>query len=277
LEGDLPCAQLRTPHSEEQERTSSVRIDEWSTEKSARRSAFWRDLPVDPDVLGRQVTFASRLRVISAVAVVAVGFAAVGFVAGARSGPRLPQPLRLTPAPKYVLRLCRTSGVLAPACPSRIPFITHLRGERAYDLVSLCRPRMRGCAGVSWDDFNIGASGNGDRPPLWLHLAIFAGRLTGTRAFPFHYPTRGRAVGLMNGLFAQARTRALFLGRVRWGNRTGTLVLAPGYPTGGQQGDHLIFHWSHGPVEYALGLHGWEPFLQTVSTLRAIVRSIPQS
>ena len=41
-------------------------------------------------------------------------------------------------------------------------------------------------------------------------------------------------------------------------------------------GDHLIFHWKASGVEYMISLHGWEPFLQVVATLRAIVASTGQ-
>jgi len=76
-----------------------------------------------------------------------------------------------------------------------------------------------------------------------------------------------------DGLVARPRSRALFFGRFAWGGERGTLVLAPGYPGGGEQGDHLIFRWRRGPVEYAVGLHAWEPLTRTAATLHAIVES----
>jgi hypothetical protein len=103
-------------------------------------------------------------------------------------------------------------------------------------------------------------------------MSIFAGRLAA--AFPFAYPRGGQTVKPKNGLFGRTRVRALFLGHVRWGRESGTLVLAPSYPSGGEQGDHLIFRWRRGSTDYAVGLHAWEPFLQVVGTLNAIVASI---
>ncbi len=107
-------------------------------------------------------------------------------------------------------------------------------------------------------------------------MTVFAGRLTGTKAFPFHYPTGGRPVAVANGLFAKDANKALYFGQMHWSGKRGTLVLAPLFPAGGEQGGHLIFRWHRGSTEYAVGLHAWEPFLQTVATLHEIVDSIPQ-
>jgi hypothetical protein len=38
-------------------------------------------------------------------------------------------------------------------------------------------------------------------------------------------------------------------------------------------GDHVIFRWKIGGVEYMISIHGWEPFTQAISTLRKIVAS----
>jgi hypothetical protein len=76
-----------------------------------------------------------------------------------------------------------------------------------------------------------------------------------------------------NGLWSNHSTEALSLGRVRWGARAGELILAPSYPAGGMMGDHLIFYYRAHGHDYLLSLHGWEPFLQVVATLRVIVLS----
>jgi hypothetical protein len=72
------------------------------------------------------------------------------------------------------------------------------------------------------------------------------------------------------------RKRAVYLGRVRWAGRAGELVLAPPFPLGGMNGNHLAFRWRARGREHAVTLHGWEPFLETVGTLRAIARSTPE-
>lgn len=73
----------------------------------------------------------------------------------------------------------------------------------------------------------------------------------------------------------ERRRRPLFLGRVTWGGHEGVLVLAPPFPRGGLQGNHLIFSWGEGSK--AVSLHGWEPFEEVPTVLRAIVESIPAS
>lgn len=69
------------------------------------------------------------------------------------------------------------------------------------------------------------------------------------------------------------RQKALFLGAVRWGSRSGQLVLAPSYPAGGMMGDHLIFCWRANGSDRMISLHRWDPFRSVVATLRAIVLS----
>jgi hypothetical protein len=109
------------------------------------------------------------------------------------------------------------------------------------------------------------------QPPTWAHVTIFAGDLR--RAFPFGFPTGGTPTPLRKGLYDAPRSRPVFLGTVRWGARTGPLVLAPDYPLGGQQADHLVFRWHDDKREYAIGLHAWDPLAQAAATLRAIVVS----
>jgi hypothetical protein len=60
-----------------------------------------------------------------------------------------------------------------------------------------------------------------------------------------------------------------------WGTRDGTLVLAPSFPVGGIDGDHLIFRWQQDDTEYAVSLHAWKPLEGASATLRSIVESIP--
>ena len=111
--------------------------------------------------------------------------------------------------------------------------------------------------------------------PRFVHLTLYGGRVR--RAFGgFDYPKGGIAAALRNGVLEEAREDPLFFGHVTWEGRRGTMILAPAYPVGGEQGDHVIFRWTERRREYALGLHAWEPFLEAVSTLEAIVRSIPE-
>ena len=145
-------------------------------------------------------------------------------------------------------------------------------GPQPHWETSVCRAGRDGCRGTAWDDLELVDAGfNGDHPPVWSHISFFAGDLTS--AFPFRYPTHGARPAVLTGLFSKPHPHAIFLGRFDWHGRNGTLALAPAYPGGGEQGDHVIFRWREGGVTYALGLHGWEPLADAVATLRAVVES----
>jgi hypothetical protein len=125
---------------------------------------------------------------------------------------------------------------------------------------------------ATWDELSLDDDGYGTRPPVWSHIAIYVGNLA--KAFPFRYPTRGPRLTDVDGLFARSRSDAIFLGSYTWGGKHGSVVLAPGYPSGGEHGNHLIFRWRQSGLACAVGLHGWEPLRQALATLRLIVRSI---
>ena len=170
--------------------------------------------------------------------------------------------------PSYVLGYCRQSRRLPPACPRVLPRMSQ---PAPHWETSVCVVGAHGCAGLSWDDLELVDAGYGDRPPAWSHISVYAGDLTD--AFPFAYPTHGSRPARLDGLFAKPRPRAIFLGAYTWAGKRGTVVLAPAYPNGGEEGDHLIFRWRGAGAGYAIGLHGWEPLSQAFAMLRAMVRS----
>jgi hypothetical protein len=213
----------------------------------------------------------ARACALTAVGAVLCVFSAVALPAGAGNVLSLPA-VRMMETPPSVLRLCRRSPRLSPFCPHRLPYVEHLRSEPPY-LSSLCRVGHGGCAGLTWDDLELEHSGSGDRPPRWAHASVGAGRIIGSRAVAFSWPTTTHRVVVHDGLFASRRPRALFLGHVRWGARSGELVLAPSFPSGGMMSDHLIFYSGGNATGRMVTLHGWEPFTQVVATLRAIVLS----
>jgi hypothetical protein len=117
-------------------------------------------------------------------------------------------------------------------------------------------------------------------PPHFLHVSVYARRgslvAPDRRSFAgtaLLWPATSKAAGIRPGLLRTKRRRGILLGRLRWSGRNGELVLAPAFPAGGELGDHVIFHWRRGPIDYAVTLHAWEPFPAAVSTLRAIVAS----
>jgi hypothetical protein len=169
----------------------------------------------------------------------------------------------------YILAYCRESQRLPLACPHLLP---RMEQPSPHWETSVCVVGRTGCQGLTWDDLSLVDAGYGIRPPVWSHVSIYAGNLTS--AFRFAYPTRGVRPRRLDGLFARTRTRAIFLGSYTWGGKRGTVVLAPDYPDGGEQGDHLIFRWRQSGAGFAVGLHAWEPLSQSFATLGAMVRSI---
>jgi hypothetical protein len=176
---------------------------------------------------------------------------------------------RMERTPAYVLAYCRRSKKLPLTCPK---LLAHMSQPPPHWETYVCVAGRSGCLGITWDVLDMVDAGNGDRPPIWSHISIYAGDLS--TAFRFAYPTHGVRPRRLDGLFAKTRPKALFLGSYRWGGKVGTVVLAPSYPSGGEQGDHLIFRWSRDGVGFAVGLHSWEPLSQTMATLKTMIESI---
>ena len=218
------------------------------------------------------MTRIARLAVLALFAVVPSACAAATPTGNAHTGAAPARAVRMMPTPANVLRTCRRSRLLRPLCPRRLPFVTHLPSEPAYTAF-LCRVGHPGCAGLRWDDLEIEHTGDGTRPPIWAHLSLAAGEFRHGGPTEFRWPTTRNPVTPRNELWRATRPRALFLGRVRWGTRAGELILAPSYPAGGMMGDHLIFYYRAHGHDYLVSLHGWEPFLQVATTLRATVLS----
>ncbi|MGH3035381.1 MAG: hypothetical protein ACRDON_12625 [Gaiellaceae bacterium] len=194
-----------------------------------------------------------------------VGTLVVKVVSGSERVTEHAEPVSMMGTPAVALRTCQGSAILRPACPLRIPRMAKvsafaLDGERAI--------------------FNLERSGEDpvhprrNRPPRMLHIFLFLDD-TEDGAVPFAHPTSG-STRPTNGLVRLGRIDPVFLGQVQWGGKAGTLALAPPYLYGGMAGNHLIFRWRQNGRSYALSLHAWEPFLETVATLRAIIESIPR-
>jgi hypothetical protein len=89
---------------------------------------------------------------------------------------------------------------------------------------------------------------------------------------PWPWP-QGLPQRITNALLNPKRTRPIPLGWVQWADHHGQLVLAPPLNFGGELGDHLIFRFTSGPINYAVTLHSWAPLPEAVATLRAVVTS----
>jgi hypothetical protein len=182
-----------------------------------------------------------------------------------------PEPVALAPLPARALRECRRLRALRPACPELVP-------EAPYDPASpvyVARSRrgipyqgMRGFE-LQWGAEHPGAP-ELDRPPATVHLVVSEG--WGVLLAPPQ-----RRVRIRDGLLEERRRGPVSLGRVRWAGKRGDLVLAPPFPRGGIEANHLRFTWQEGGTVYGVSLHAWEPFTEVRPVLRAVVESIPES
>jgi hypothetical protein len=210
----------------------------------------------------------------------------------------LPPPA-LVATPPPALRICRLLTHVRPICPRRLPaapFARALRppgfsGPWASGGYAVCLDAHSNGAPVGsrhcvLDIFQVEAAGRLQAgpgfggPPHFLHVSLYARRgslvapdRSGFAGTALAWPAASKPARARAGLLRAKRRRAIFLGRMRWSARSGELVLAPAFPAGGELGDHLIFHWRRGAIDYAMTLHAWEPLPRAVSTLRAIVAS----
>lgn len=181
--------------------------------------------------------------------------------------PEEPVPVALVPLPARALRECRRLRALRPACPELVP-------EAPYDPASpvyVARSR-RGIPyqGMRGFELQWGAEHPGepelDRPPATVHLVVSEGCCLLLDL---------RRERVRDGLLEERRRGPLSLGRVRWAGKRGDLVLAPPFPRGGIEANHLRFTWQEGRTIYGVSLHGWEPFTEVPDVLRSVVESIP--
>ena len=179
------------------------------------------------------------------------------------------EPVALVPMPAQALRRCRRSPVVARACPRQVP-------EAPYDPASpiYAADAYPGAqAGTRVFSLQWGAEHPGepelDRPPATAHVVVTAG---GRARAPASRPAT-----LRDGLLEERRRTYLALGRVTWGGRRGELLLAPPFPRGGIDANHLIFRWTQRDIATQISLHGWEPLTEVEPALRAVVESIGEA
>lgn len=180
--------------------------------------------------------------------------------------PRLP-PKLVRLAPK-TLEHCRRSALIRPACPQLVPrvgapYLSHLARDVA-------RPSQLAVFNLERGGENP-ADPRRNRPPRMAHLVIAAGDVW--RLAPV-WSLGTRRSRVEDGAMARTRSHTLAFGRRTWGGRTGRLYLGPPYGSnGGMLGNHLIFRWRDGEVDYVISLHAWEPLTEAASVLRRIVES----
>lgn len=188
-------------------------------------------------------------------------------LAACSGDPRRPaelEPVPLMRLPESHLQKCRSFPAVAPVCPEEIPVVETDAGRAQA---------FRSGKGhfVFFSEWGAPYPGLSPKnaPPRFIHLVIHAGDLSS--AFPFEWPER------TNGLpdpIPKKRRPPLLLENVTWSGIQGQLLLAPPFPMGGLDGDHVIFRWSEDDRDYALSLHAWTPVAETLDALKEIVSTI---
>jgi hypothetical protein len=213
-------------------------------------------------------------------------------ITSATTGPSQPTTVAepsvlMTAMPVGAARICTRRGLLGPACPGQVPESRYglagrpvgFGGPYAEGGYAVCLERKEG--GCTAEAFHLEGgvpTGNprADRPPRFVHAALYAARRPLDRYFPFELPCTGPVErDRLDRLLTGARKTAACLGNETIAGRRGTLALAPPYPAGGEAGGHLFFLWREGRIARAATLHAWAPVTETVDVLRRVVASAP--
>lgn len=196
---------------------------------------------------------------------------AVLLMGSACSPPSVPSPAPtaipldgLMPMPSRALLKCLSHPQLRPACPTRVPVIDAPSRPRA---LVFKQERALQAFSIEWNaPYPRLTSKNA--PPRFAHLAVYGGDLTQSMA---DYVVKEE----WEGQIPANRSFGLDFGEPTWNGRRGELILAPPYPLGGMDGDHLVFRWTDDETSYKVSLHAWEPIEETRATLEAIMGSLP--
>jgi hypothetical protein len=181
------------------------------------------------------------------------------------TGPPAVQPVRLVPLSPSLRHNCLRIKVVAPRCPAEVPATETRYRVRELDYGTDAYRVVEFAANAPYPSI-----GRRNSPPRFAHVVLKGGDLT--KAFYFEWPS-GPTVPVAGALEGDRQT-PLLLETQSWAGRQGTLVLAPAFPAGGVDGDHLVYRWEEGDQEYALSLHAWKPLDECVATLRVLVESV---
>lgn len=204
-----------------------------------------------------------------AVTLARVGLTALMLLAGCSldSDPTSPDvdSIALMPLPDDHLIECERIPELQPACPRSLPMVDPIRENRARSFRS---GKGSFVFFSEWSGPYPGITSK-NAPPRFVHVNVHGGDLN--NAFSFQSPLKASA---LPEPIPRKRSKAHLLKTVSWFGKTGSLVLAPSFPSGGIDGDHLLFRWEEGPEEYAISIHAWAPLSETTQALRAVVGSL---
>jgi hypothetical protein len=189
---------------------------------------------------------------------------------GCVSSPQPPEAQNTAPnmmvIPGPLLEKCTDVAELEPACPTQMPqVIAEDRRARAF------RSGQSSVFFAEWSGPYAGLSRR-NAPPRFAHVNVIASPVDHPLAF--NWPTGATTAleGLNNA--PKKRGEPLLLGAYTWAGKKGEVALAPSFPAGGIEGDHLIFRWVEAGTAYSISLHAWKPAVESFDALRAVVASV---
>jgi hypothetical protein len=176
------------------------------------------------------------------------------------------QAVPMMSLPEGLATACRSAAGGALPCPRLVP---ETRGPQRSEIFE---PRAGHLVFFAeWSGPYPGITPK-NSPPRFVHLVVQRGALDAMLEFPL---PAGGAAAAVTGEPSRQRREALLMGRPRWGGRQGRLVLAPPFPRGGIEGDHLMFVWKQDGQDHTVSLHAWLPLREVTAALRKVVESIP--
>jgi hypothetical protein len=174
---------------------------------------------------------------------------------------------RMMSIPSPILDTCIAEAALEAACPTQMP--------RVIDGESRARAFRTGHSSVFFAEWRGPYPGLSPRnaPPRFVHINVIASPVDHPLAF--NWPTRATVAPVDLENVPRKRNEPLLIGAYTWTGRKGEVALAPSFPAGGIEGDHLIFRWVEAPTAYSISLHAWRPVVKGFNSLRAVVKSVP--
>jgi hypothetical protein len=198
-----------------------------------------------------------RIRSVAVVATALLASAACATNPDGTSAPSGPK-VELMPLPTTHIDECRRFPRLQPVCPTSIPVVKASR-KRAQAFKSGPNHFV---FFSEWSGPYPGVTAK-NAPPRFVHVVVHARVFD--KAFSLQWPTETTALPDR----IPKRREPILLDNVTWYGKSGWLVLAPSFPTGGIDGDHVVFQWAEGGVQYAISIHGWSPLNASIEALEA--------
>ena len=193
----------------------------------------------------------------------------IALVGSSNARPAAPQRVALRRTPAWVRDAC---GGVSPAMRRYCPAVIPAANENGLTMsIGFAGPGSPANLLQLLSGSESAGDQRANRPPHLLGLLLASGDVD--RALSGLLPPAGAApTHVRDGLVAAPRRQPLALGRRRWAGHVGELALAPSNgPVPLTYFRYVFFRWRDANGAHVLGLRAWEPFTESVSTLRTLV------